>query len=88
MSSFTATDENAEILGVSVISPNDLPNETKGPPNIEAVKKLMLQTVRLECYVLSLLGFAQSIFRENGNCLCTERFPEDDFKLILKHYNF
>ena len=86
--SFTELKEELqEVLDISIIPHEHLPDRTIRRRIIKASKKLEAEKRRTEGYHLFLLGYSWSPFRESETYL---RFvvglDEDDFQLFLKQY--
>ena len=57
-------DQPEEILEISNITPDYMQNKIKGPRLISAKKKLETETRRTDGYIILLLGYARSPFRD------------------------
>ena len=80
-------DELMEILTTSDITPYHLQHEKIGPRIIEAYKKVILEKSSTDGYIILLMGYARSPFRD------FESYPtivvvldEDDIELVSKQY--
>ena len=81
-------DEMEEILNVSDIRLYHLQHEKLGPRKIEAYKKLGLEKSNTGGYMILLMVYARSPFRDFESYLRTVvGLDEDDIQLILGQYN-
>ena len=81
-------DELEEILIFSDITPQHLEHEKIGPRFIEVYKKLGLKKSSTDGYIILLMGYARSPFRDFESYLrYIVGLYGDDIKLILKQYN-
>ena len=81
-------DEVEEILNCSDITPYHLQHEKIGPRKIQAYKKLRLDKSKTDGYILLLLGYVRSPFRDFESYLITlVGSDEDDIQLMLEHYD-
>ena len=81
-------DEVEEILNISNITTEHLNDEIIGPRNIDAFIKLSNEKKNKDGYMILLLGYARSLFRDFETYLrIVVRLPEEDFQLLLKEYN-
>ena len=81
-------DELEEILSFPDTTPYHLQHEKTGPRFIESFRKIRLEKLSTDGYIIVLRAYARSAFRDFERCL---RFviglDEDDIQLILKPYN-
>ena len=81
-------DELEEILGISDITAYHLRHETIGPRIIEAYRNLRLGKSSTDGYIILLMGYARSPFRDFESYLrVVVGLDEDDVQLKLKQYN-
>ena len=81
-------DELEEILNISDITQYHLQHEIKGPRVTEAYEKLLLEKVSTDDYIIQLMGYAGSPFRDFESYLrVVVGLDEVDIQLILKQYN-
>ena len=81
-------DELEEILSISDITPYHLQHEEIAPRSIEAYRKLRLEKLSTDGYVIIILGYNRSPFRDFESCLrIVVGLDEDDVQLFLKQYN-
>ena len=81
-------DELEEILDFPNITDEHLQHETIAPRIIEAYKKLRLQKSSTDGYIILLMYYARSPFRDFESFLRMRGdLDEDDIQLILKQYN-
>ena len=81
-------DELEENLNISDITPYHLQHEKLGPRNIEAYKKLRLEKSSTDGYIILLMDYARSSFRDlEGYLRIVVRLDEDDIQITLKQYN-
>ena len=81
-------DELEEILNTSDITPYHLQHETVGPSLITAYKKLRSEKSNTDGYIMLLMGYAGSPFRDFESYLrIVVGLDENNFHLILKQYN-
>ena len=82
-------DELEEILSISDITPYHLQHEKIGPRIIEADRKLRLEKSSFDGYIILLLGYARSPFRDFESYLrIVVGLDEDDIELIIKNNIF
>ena len=80
-------DELEEILNISNITNEHLNDEIIGPRIIDAFIKLSNEKKDKDGYMILLLGYARSLFREFQSYLrIVVGLPEEDIQLILKEY--
>ena len=80
--------EVEEILHISNISSEHLPDEIIGPRIISTYGKLQLEKTMTDGYYMLLLGYARSPFRDfESHRRIVTGLDEDDFWLILRQYN-
>ena len=81
-------DEVEEILNIQEITDDQLEDDTLAPRIIETYRKLRLDKSSHDGYIILLMGYAKSPFRDFESYL---RFiidlEEDNIRLILKQYN-
>ena len=81
-------DELEEIRNIPIITDEHLQHETLAPHIIEAYKQLRLQKSSTDGYIILLMYYARSPFRDFESFLrMTGDLDEDDIQLILKKYN-
>ena len=81
-------DEVGEILNISEITDDHLEDETLGPRIAETYSKLRLDKTSHDGYIILLMGYAGSPFRDFESYLRIFVGLEDDnIRLILKQYN-
>ena len=81
-------DELEEILDIPNFTDEHLQHETIAPRIIEAYKKLRLEKSSTDGYIILLMYYARSPFRDFESFLrMTSDLGEDDIQLILKQYN-
>ena len=81
-------DEIEEILNIPEITDNHLEDETLGPRIAETYSKLRLDKTSHDGYIILLMGYAKSPFRDFESYLRVFVGLEDDnIRLILKQYN-
>ena len=81
-------DELEEILNISDITPYHLQHEMIGPRVIQTYWKLRSEKSSTDGYIILLMGYARSLFRDFESYLrLVVGLNEDDFQLILKSYN-
>ena len=87
--SFTELKDNvAEVLGLSVISIEDLEHEVYGPKISKTYRKLSIDESQTDGYFKFLLNSIQSSFRYFESYLTVfSPLDENDIQLILKQYN-
>ena len=80
-------DEPEEILNISHIIPEHLQDEVLGPRNIDEYYKLSNEKKNSDGYMILLLGYARSPFRDFKSSLrIVVGLDEGDIQLILKQY--
>ena len=80
--------ELEEILTISDITLSHLQHEIIGPRNFQAYKKKRSENSSTNCYIILLMGYARSPFRNCGSYLrVVVSLDEDDNQLILTQYN-
>ena len=80
-------DEVEQILNISDIITYHLQHENIGPRIVEACKKLRLQKSSTDGYIILLMGYAWSAFRDSETYLrIVVGLDEDDIQLNLKQY--
>ena len=80
--------ELEEILNISDNTPYHLPHEMIGPRIIQAHRKLRLEKSSTSGYIIILLGYARSPFRDfKINLRIVIGSDENDIEIILKQYN-
>ena len=81
-------DELKEILEISDITDKHLQDESTSPRIIEAYKKLRLEKTSTDGYLILLMAYARSPFRDFESFLrMTGDLDEDDIQLMLKQNN-
>ena len=81
-------DEIEEILNIPEITDNHLEDETLGPRIAETYSKLRLDKTSHDGYIILLMGYAKSPFRDFESYLrIFVGLEEDNIRLILKQYN-
>ena len=81
-------DEFEETLSVSDITPSHLQHEILGPHIIPAYKKLGSEKSTTDGYIILLICYARSPFRDFENYLRIEAgLDKNDIQLILKQHN-
>ena len=81
-------DELEEILNISHIMNEHLNDEILGPRIIDAFIKLSNEKKKKVGYMILLLGYARSLFRDFESYLrSVVGLDEEDIQLILKEYN-
>ena len=81
-------DELEEVLNISVSTPYLLQHEKIGPRITEAYKKSGLENSSTHGYIIFLLGYARSQFRDFKSHLRFEiGLNADNIQLILKQYS-
>ena len=81
-------DELEEVLEISDITDDHLQDETIAPRIFEAYKKLRLEKASTDGYLILIMYYARSPFRDFESFLrMTGDLNEDDIQLILKQYN-
>ena len=81
-------DELEEILNISHITDDHLDDEVLGPRIIDEFIKLSTEKKNTDGYMMLLLAFARSPFRDFEIYLrIVVRLDEEDIQLILKEYN-
>ena len=81
-------DEIEQILNISDITPYHLQHEKIGPRIIEAYKKLRSEKSSAVGYIIIILGYSLSPFREfEKHFTNVVGLDGDDIQLILKQYN-
>ena len=81
-------DELEEILNISNITNDHLNDEIIGPRIIDAFIKLSNAKKNKDGYMILLLGYARSLFRDFESYLrIVVGLDEEDIQLILKEYN-
>ena len=81
-------DEIEEILNIPEITDNHLEDESLGPPKAETFSKLRLDKTSHDGYIILLMGYARSPFRDFESYLrIFVGLEEDNIRLILKQYN-
>ena len=79
--------ELEEILSISDITPYHLQHETIGPRITEANKRIGLEKTSTDGYIILLLGYARSAFRDFESYLrIVVGLDEDDIRWIKKQY--
>ena len=80
--------ELEEILSISDITPYHLQHEKIGPRIFETYRKLRLEKSSTDGYIIILMGYARSPFRDFESYLrIVVGLDEDDIQLISKQYN-
>ena len=81
-------DELEEILNISHFSPEHLQDEILGPRIFDEFLKLSHEKKNSDGYMILLLGYARSPFRDFESYLrIVVGLDEEDIQLILKQYN-
>ena len=81
-------DEIEEILGIPNITDDHLEDETIVPRIIEAYRKLRSDKSSHDGYIILLMGYARSPFRDFESYLrIVVGLEEDNIQLILRQYN-
>ena len=81
-------DELEEILNISHITPEHLQDEIIGPRIIDEYYKLSTEKINTDGYMILLLGYSRSLFRDFESYLrIVVGLEEEDIQLILKQYN-
>ena len=81
-------DKLEEIADISFVTPSHLQHEKIGPRNIRAYEKLRSENSSTGGYLILLLGYARSPFRDIECYLrIVVGLDEEDIQLILKQYN-
>ena len=81
-------DELEEILNISHITNEHLDDEVLGPRIINEYIKLATEKKNNDGYMILLLGYSRSLFRDFESCLrIVIGLDEEDIQLILKQYN-
>ena len=81
-------DELEEILSISHITPELLQDKIKGPRNIDEFSKLSHDKKKCDGYMILLLAYARSPFRDFESYLrIVAGLDEEDIRLILNQYN-
>ena len=81
-------DELEEILDISNITDEHLQDEIIGPRIIKAHKKLETEKRQTDGYIILLMGYARTPFRDfEGFLRIVVGSDEDDIQLISKQYN-
>ena len=81
-------DELEGILNISDFTPYHLQHETVGPRIIQAYRNLRSEKSNTDGYIILLLGYARSPFRDFESYLrIVVGLDEDDVQLIFKQYN-
>ena len=81
-------DELEEILNISHLSQQHLQDEIIGPRIIDEYYKLSHEKQNSDGYMILLLGYSRSLFRDFETYLrIVVGLDEEDFQLILKQYN-
>ena len=82
-------DELEEILNIPHISQKHLQDDEIGPRIIDEFYKLSHEKINSDGYMIILLGYAGSLFRDFESYLRNVvGFDEEDIQLILKLFNF
>ena len=77
------------MLGLSDISIEDLEQEINGPNFIKTYRKLSTEKSQTEGFVILVLNYIQSTFRDFESYLRNlSHLDENDIQLILKQYKF
>ena len=80
-------DELEEVLELSDITDDHLKDETIVPRIIETYKKLRLEKTSIDGYLILMMCYARSPFRDLESFLrMTGDLNEDDIQMILKQY--
>ena len=81
-------DELEEVLNISHISQKHLEDEVLGPRIIDELYKLSHEKMNSDGYMILLLGYSRSLFRDFESYLrIVVGLDEEDIRLILKQYN-
>ena len=81
-------DELEEILNISDITPYHVEHQIIGPRNIQTYRKLGIEKSSTDGYIIILMGYARSPFRDFESYLrIVVGLDEDYIQLILKQYN-
>ena len=81
-------DELEEILNISHITAEHFQDEIIGPRIIDEYYTLSIEKVNSDGYMILLLGYSRSLFRDFESYLrIVVGLDEKDFQLILKQYN-
>ena len=81
-------DELEEILNISHITNEHLDDKILGPRIIDEFIKLAAEKKNTDGYMILLLGYARSLFRDFESYLrIVVGLPEEDIQLLLKEYN-
>ena len=81
-------DELEEILNISHITPEHLQDEIIGPHIIDEYYKLSTEKMNTDGYMILLLGYSRSLFRDFECYLrIVVGLEEEDIQLILKQYS-
>ena len=81
-------DELEEILKISQITPEHLQDEIIGPRIIHEFYKLSIEKENSDGYMILILGYARSPFRDFESYLrIVVGLDEEDIRLFLKQYN-
>ena len=81
-------DEIEEILNISHITDDHLNDEILGPRIIDEFIKVSSEKKNTDCYMMILLAYAKSPFRDFETYLrIVVRLDEEDIQLISKEYN-
>ena len=81
-------DELEEILNISHITNEHLNDEVLGPRIIDEYTKLSHEKKNSDGYMLLLVGYSRSLFRDFESYLrIVVCLDEEDIQLILKQYN-
>ena len=81
-------DEVGDILGILNITDDHLEDETLAPRIAETYRKLGSDKSSHDGYIISLMGYARSPFRDFESYLrIVIGLEEDEIQLILKQYN-
>ena len=81
-------DELEEILNISHITNEHLNDKVLGPHIIEEYSKLSHEKINTDGYMILLLGYSRSLFRDFESYLrIVVGLEKEDIQLILKQYN-
>ena len=81
-------DELEEILDTSKLTNDQLEDETIAPSVIQAYRKLRSEKSSTDGYIILVMGYARSLFRDFESYLrIVIDLHEDDIRWILKQYN-
>ena len=81
-------DELEEILNIPHISQEHLQDDEIGPRIIDEYYKLSHEKINTDGYMIILLGYSRSLFRDfEGYLRIVVGLEEEDIQLILKQYN-